>query len=98
MQRTNDDELNGHEEPQEVVDDLEDRPSLHPEKLPAPRTENKGVPCRDGQSAHEEILVCREMRGEVEVGREVAGGDRHGEGRGGADDDGRLEGVNKRVA
>ena len=43
---------------------LEHRPSLRLEEFPAPRAQNEGIPCGDGEGAHKEVLVCREVRGE----------------------------------
>ena len=57
MRRTDDSEDNGHEDPDEVVDDFEHGPFLGAEEFPGPWGENEGVPSGDGQGADEEVLV-----------------------------------------
>jgi len=63
-----DDELNGHQQTEEVKGDLHDGPFLALEELPCARRKDEGVPGSDGQGADEEILVGAEMGREVEVG------------------------------
>ena len=65
--RTSYGEAYRHEEPDEVVDDLEHRPFLGAEKLPGPWGEHEGVPGGDGQGADEKVLVGRQ------VGRKLEG-------------------------
>ena len=72
-QRTDDGELDGHEDPEEMEEDLQWRPLFGTKKTPCARGENEGVPGGDGEGAHEEVLVCREVRGKIEVGREDLG-------------------------
>ena len=67
---TNDNKLDRHEEPQEVEDDLEERPlrSLH--ETPCSWGEDEGVPSSDSESADEEILVRTQVWRQVEGRRE----------------------------
>lgn len=55
--RTSDRKLDRHKEPQEVKGDLQDWPFLGPEQPIRPRGKDEGIPCRDGERAHEKVLV-----------------------------------------
>lgn len=67
---TDNGELYRHEEPKEVEQELQWWPFLSLEEPPGSRGQNQGVPSGDGKRAHEEVLVCRQMRRKIEVGRE----------------------------
>ena len=58
-ERTGNGEAYRHEEPDEMVDDLERGPFLSAKELPGPRGKNECVPSGDGQRADEKILVSR---------------------------------------
>lgn len=68
--RTNDSELCGNVETQEVVDELEERPALLLHEAPCAGREDEDIPGSDGEGADKEVLLGREVRGEVEGGRE----------------------------
>lgn len=70
MLRTNDGELDGHEDAEEVIEHLEDGPLGGLHEAPGAGRENEGVPCGDGESADEKVLVGGEMGRKVERGRE----------------------------
>ena len=55
-----------HEDSDKVVDDFEYGPFLGTKELPGPRGKNEGVPSGDGQRAHKEVLVGRQVRRELE--------------------------------
>jgi hypothetical protein len=55
-----------HKQSNEVINNLKERPPLHTEEPPCARREDQGVPCRHGERAHEEILVCAQVGGKVE--------------------------------
>ena len=65
-----DDELDGHEVAEDLENDFEHRPFLCLHQAPGARGEDEGIPCGDGERTDEEILVCAQMGGQVEVGRE----------------------------
>ena len=74
---TDDNEFNGHEEPEEVEDDLQHRPLGGLHEPPCARGEDEGVPCCDGERADEEVLVRAQMGRQVEGGREERRDIRH---------------------
>jgi hypothetical protein len=45
-----------------LKDDFKDWPLLRLHQTPTTRGEDESVPCCDGQSANEEVLVSTEMR------------------------------------
>ena len=53
-----------------MEDDLKDGPFLGLEEPPGTGTEDKSVPCGDGEGTDEEVLVSGQVGGEVERGRE----------------------------
>jgi len=63
--RTSNSKTDWHEDPNKVINDLEHGPFLCAQELPGPRGKNEGVPGGDGQRAHEEILVGRQMGREL---------------------------------
>ena len=65
--RTHDDELCGHEEAQGMEENLEGWPAWGSPETPGAGGEDKGVPCCDGEGADKEVLVCAQMRGQVEL-------------------------------
>lgn len=65
---TDNDEFSGHEIPQDLKDNLENGPFLGLHEPPAARGQHQGVPGSDGECAYEKVLVCAEMRREIEVG------------------------------
>jgi hypothetical protein len=64
--RTDDGELDGHQESHDIKQDLKERPFRSFEEPPGAWGENESVPCCDGEGADKEVLVSREMGGEVE--------------------------------
>ena len=74
---TDDNEFNGHEEPEEVEDDLQHRPLGGLHEPPCARGEDEGVPCSDGERTDEEVLVRAQMGRQVEGGREERRDIRH---------------------
>ena len=70
MLLTDNSELDRHVESKDVEDDLERGPFLCAEEPPSPWRQDEGVPCSDGESTDEEVLVSGEMRREVEGGGE----------------------------
>lgn len=82
---TNDDELDRHEEPKEIEEDLEGWPALCLPETIRPREEDKGIPCCDGEGADQKVFVGAQMGGEVELVGELEarhGGEREGRGEG----------------
>jgi hypothetical protein len=66
--RTDDCELDGHQESQDIKQDLEERPFRSFEEPPGAWGENESVPGCNSESADEEILVSGEMGREIKRG------------------------------
>ena len=64
--RTNDRELDGHEDADEVEERLERWPPLGAHELPGAWGEDEGIPSGDSHSADHEVLVRAEVRGQIQ--------------------------------
>ena len=62
-----DDKLDGHQVSKDLENNLEHWPFFSLHQTPAPWRQDEGIPCSDCESANEEVLVSREMRGKVEI-------------------------------
>ena len=63
MIHTNYDKLSGHEESEDMENDLEDGPFLGLEEPPGAGAEDECIPCSYGECADEEVLVGGEVGG-----------------------------------
>jgi hypothetical protein len=75
---TNESELDGHVEPQDMEEYLENWPFLGSEKPPSSWRQDKSVPGGDCERTDEEVLVRRQVWWQVEGRREERGGVGHG--------------------